>query len=73
MENLFRKRREEINSEVCKTCIKHVRCVEETYWETDRTIDEKVNRFIISVGGSEDQSDIDTDDLSTDEGDRSDV
>ena len=70
VENLFRKKREEINSEVCKNCIKHVRRVEEKYWETDRIIDEKVNRFIISVGGSEDQSDIDTDDLSTDEGDK---
>ena len=73
MENLFRKRREEINSEVCKNCIKHVRRVEEKYWETDRIIDEKVNRFIISVDGSEDQSDIDMDDLSTDESDINDV
>ena len=42
--------------------------MEEKYWEADRTIDEKVNRFIISVGGSGDQSDNDADDLSTDEG-----
>lgn len=69
VENLFRKRREEIssNSNICKNCIQHVRHVEENYWKTDRIIDEKVNKFLISVGGSDDESNVDTDEMYTDE------
>ena len=51
------KRWEEINLEVCINCVKHARPVEEKYWKTDRAFE---NRFLISMVGSEDQSDIDT-------------
>ena len=70
VENLLRKGGR--NSEVRKNCIKHVRRVEKNTGKLMELL-MKVNRFIISVGGSEDQSDIDTDDLSTDEGDINDV
>ena len=43
--------------------------MDEKYWETDRIIDEKVNRVLISVDSREDQSNIDTADLSTDQED----
>ena len=67
VETLFRKRREEISAETCKNCIKRARFVEEEYWKTDRIIDKKVEKFLISVGDSEDASD--TDDWDTDSDD----
>ena len=69
VETLFRKRREEIGTETCKNCIKHARFVEEEYWKTDRIMDKKVEKFLISVGGSEDASDTETDDSDTDSDD----
>ena len=45
VETLFRKRREEIGAETCKTCIKHARFVEEEYWKTDRIMDRKWKNF----------------------------
>ena len=69
VETLFRKRREEISAETCKNCIKHARFVEEEYWKTDRIMDKKVEKFVISVGGSEDASDTETDDSDTDSDD----
>ena len=69
VETLFRKRREEISAETCKNCIKHARFVEEEYWKTDRIMDKKVEKFLISVGGSEDASDTETDDSDTDSDD----
>ena len=66
---LFRKRREEITAETCKNCIKHARFVEEEYWKTDRIMDKKLEKFLISVGGSEDASDTETDDSDTDSDD----
>ena len=64
VERLFRERREEINAETCRNCIKHVRRVEESYWETDRIMDEQMNKFLISVGDtdSEDERELDLDD-----------
>lgn len=73
VENLFRKRREEITAEICRNCVKHVRRVEEEYWETDRIMDEKTDRLIISLGDSEDESDIETDNSSTDDDDTNEV
>ena len=69
VETLFRKRRDEISAETCKNCIKHARFVEEEYWKTDRIMDKKVENFLISVGGSEDASDTETDDSDTDSDD----
>ena len=69
VETLFRKRREKISAEICKNCIKHARFVEEEYWKTDRIMDKKVEKFLISVGGSEDASDTETDDSDTDSDD----
>ena len=66
---IFRKRREEISAETCKNCIKHARFVEEEYWKTDRIMDKKLEKFFISVGGSEDASDTETDDSDTDSDD----
>ena len=69
VETLFRKRRAEISAETCKNCIKHAPFVEEEYWKTDRIMDKKVEKFLISVGGSEDVSDTETDDSDTDSDD----
>ena len=69
VETLFRKRREEISAETCKSCIKHASFVEEEYRKTDRIMDKKVGNFLISVGGSEDASDTETDDSDTDSDD----
>ena len=41
VEKLFRKRIGEINKEICRNCIQHVRSVEDRYWEMDRIIDQK--------------------------------
>ena len=60
VETLFRKRREEISADTCKNCIKHAHFVEEEYWKTDRIMDKKLEKFLISVGGSEDASDTET-------------
>ena len=42
VEKLFRKRRGEINKEICRNCIQLVRSVEDRYWEMDRIIDQKM-------------------------------
>ena len=42
VEKLFRKRRGEINAEICRNCIQHVVRVEEKYWVTDRITDQKM-------------------------------
>ena len=39
VEELFRKRRAEISSTICKNCVEHVKHVEESYWKTDRIVD----------------------------------
>ena len=58
VEKLFRKRRGEINKEICRNCIQHVRSVEDRYWEIDRIIDQKMDKLMFSVGDSDDESDI---------------
>ena len=69
VETLFKKRREEISAETCKNCIKHARFVEEEYWKTDRIMDKKVEKFLISVGRSEDATDTETNDSDKDSDD----
>ena len=58
VEKLFRKRRGEINQEICRNCIQHVRSVEDKYWEMDRIIDQTMDKLMFSVGDSDDESDI---------------
>ena len=58
VEKLLRKRRGEINKEICRNCIQHVRNVEDRYWEMDRIIDQKMDKLMFSVGDSDDESDI---------------
>ena len=36
VEDLFRKKREEIDQETCKKCIKHVKRIEEEFYKSDR-------------------------------------
>ena len=58
VEKLFRKRRGEINKEICRNCIQHVRSVEDRYCEIDSIIDQKMDKLMFSVGDSGDESDI---------------
>ena len=58
VEKLFRKRRGEINEEICRNCIQHVRSVEDRYWEMDRIMDQKMDKLMFSVADSDDESDI---------------
>ena len=37
-EELFRRRRDELTPEICKTCVDHEKEVENCYWKTDRII-----------------------------------
>ena len=43
--------------------------MEEEYWKTERIMDKKLEKFLISVGGSEDASETETDDSDTDSDD----
>ena len=45
VEELFRKRRAEISSTICKNCVAHVKHVEESYWKTDRIVDAKSDKL----------------------------
>ena len=58
VEKLFRKRRDEINKEICQNYIQHVRSVEDRYWEMDRIIDQKMDKLLFSVSDSDVESDI---------------
>ena len=48
-EELFRKRRAEISSTICKNCVEHVKHVEESYWKTDRIVDAKSDKLEIAL------------------------
>ena len=56
VEKLFREQRSEINIEICRICIQHVRSVEDRYWEMDRIIDQKMDKLMFSVGDSDDEA-----------------
>ena len=45
VEALFRERRSQITAEKCKKCIEHDKKVELSYWETDRIIDQKMDKL----------------------------
>ena len=53
-EELFRRRRDELTPEICKTCVDHVKEVENSYWKTDRIIDEKMDKLEFSLEDSDD-------------------
>ena len=65
VEKLFRKRRGEINAEICRNCIQHVCRGHDKYWETDRIMDQKMDRLMFSVGDGDDESD--TEELNSDD------
>ena len=47
VEELFRKRRADISSKVCKNYVKHVKHVEKPHWETDRIMGAKLDMYVI--------------------------
>ena len=51
---LFRRRRDELTPEICKKCVDHVKEVENSYWKTDRIIDEKIDKLEFSLEDSDD-------------------
>ena len=59
VEELFRKRRTEITAEVCRNCVEHVKHVKKSYWETDRILDEKLDKLEVSLESREDENDND--------------
>ena len=53
-EELFRRRRDELTPEICKKCVDHVKEVENSYWKTDRIIDEKMDKLEFSMEDCDD-------------------
>ena len=49
VEELFRERRTEISSTICKNCVEHVRHVEESYWKTDRIVVATLDKLEIAL------------------------
>ena len=45
VEDLFRKKREEIDQETYKKCIEHVKRIEEEFYKSDRIIDAAVEKI----------------------------
>ena len=46
-------------SQICKTCVEHVKHEEKSYWKTDRTIDTKLDKLQIALkvkGNKDDNS-----------------
>ena len=49
VEDLFRKKREEIDPETCKKCIEHVKRIEEEFYKSDRIIDVAIEKLEILI------------------------
>ena len=49
MEKAFRKKKEELPEDFWRKCVEHVKKIEESYWESDRIQDKKVEQLIIKV------------------------
>ena len=64
VEDLFRKKREEIDQETCKKCIEHVKRIEEEFYKSDRIIDVAVEKLEINVNPNSDSKMSDMSDLS---------
>ena len=64
VEDLFKKKREEIDQETCKKCIKHVKRIEEEFYKSDRIIDFEVQNLEININPNSDSEMSDMSDLS---------
>ena len=64
VEDLFRKKREEIDQETCKKCIEHVKRIEEEFYKGDRIIDVAVEKLEININPDSDSEMSDMSDLS---------
>ena len=64
VEDLFRKKREEINQETCKKCIEHVKRIEEEFYKSDRIIDVAVEKLEMNINPNSDSEMSDLSDLS---------
>ena len=49
VEKLFRKKREELPEDFWRKCVEHLKKLEENYWESDRSQDNKVEQLIIKL------------------------
>ena len=49
VEKLFRKKREELPEDFGRTCVEHVKKIDENYWESDRIQDNKMEQLIIKL------------------------
>ena len=54
VEDLFRKKREQIDQETCKKCIEHVKRIEEEFHKSDRIIDVAVEKLEININPNSD-------------------
>ena len=54
VEDLFRKKREEIDQETCKKCVEHVKRIEEEFYKSDRIIDVAVEKLEININPNSD-------------------
>ena len=54
VEDLFRKKREEIDQETCKKCIEHVKRIEEELYKSDWIIDVAVEKLEININPNSD-------------------
>ena len=54
VEELFRKKREEIDQETCKKCIEHVKRIEEELYKSDWIIDVAVEKLEININPNSD-------------------
>ena len=68
VEAIFRERRSQITAEKCKKYIEHVKKVELSYWKTDKIIDKKMDKLKIAPDANEEESDIETDSTSDEDG-----
>ena len=59
VEELFRKRRADISSKICKNYVKHVKHVEKSYWSTDRITGAKLDRLQIVLDAEDNKDDND--------------
>ena len=59
VEELFRKRRTDISSKICKNYLKHVKHLEKSYWKTDSIIGTKLNRLQIALEAEDNKDDSD--------------
>ena len=64
VEDLFRKKREEIDQETCKKCIEHIKRIEEEFYISDRIIDVAVEKLEININPNSDSEMSDMSDLS---------